>query len=221
MKQHLLRTLFILFLSAILSATASSQTDDSDFQSWNDLQVTIPITKKLDIYTAGTIQFGGNLSNVDNTRFSAGIAVKPVKHFSISPFMTFISRRNRNGNYRYEYRFVLRGGYKFDFEHFSLSHRSQIEYRFRPGTNTWRYRPSITFEKPLPKSFVPGLKLFVTDEPFYDSASGRFSRNRISAGFNKTLNKKTSLDVYFLHQGDNFSSPGSINVIGTALKITI
>lgn len=220
-----MRNLLILILTAaiiVFSPLASTgQTDDSDFQSWNDLQVTVPVTKKLDIYTAATIQFHSNLSKLDNTRFSIGATVKPAKGFSITPFVTFLSDRNSRNNFRYEYRYVLRGVYKHDFEQFSISHRSQIEYRYRPGANTWRYRPSVTVEKKLPKSFVPGLKIFVTEEPFYDSASGRFSRNRISAGVNKSLNKKVSLDLYYLYQGDNNSSPGSVNVLGTGLKVSL
>ncbi|MEK7854658.1 MAG: DUF2490 domain-containing protein, partial [Acidobacteriota bacterium] len=123
--------------------------------------------------------------------------------------------------FRYEYRFTLRGIYRYEFDLLTVAHRSQIEYRYRPGANRWRYRPSITVEKAVPKSVVPGFKVFLTEEPFYDSASGRFSRNRISAGVNKTLNKRSSLDVYFLHQGDNHSRPGSVNVIGTTLKLTL
>jgi hypothetical protein len=215
-------SLAIALLGAVsVTAYAQNVPDDSDFQSWNDLQITAPLAKNLDLYTVTTIQFGGNLSNVDNTRFGAGVTIKPAKGLSITPFVTFISRRNSSGNYRYEYRHTLRGVYKYQFEHFALAHRSQFEYRARPGRNTWRYRPSVTVEKALPKSFVPGLKVFVTEEPFYDSASGWFSRNRISAGVTKSLNKKLSVDVYFLHQGDNFSTPGTINVIGTAFKLAL
>jgi hypothetical protein len=209
----------ITTLSCVLVAQSSS--NDSDFQSWNDLQITVPLTKKLDLYTVTTIQFGGNLTNVDNTRFAAGVTVKPTKRFSITPYLLVLSDRNSNNEFRYEYRFSLRGVYKRQFEHFGLSHRSQLEYRIRPGRNTWRYRPSVTVEKALPERFVRGLKAFVTEEPFYDSASGRFSRNRLSAGVSKKLNEKLSLDIYFLRQGDNFNKPGTVNVLGTAWKLSL
>lgn len=218
--EKLFRIILLSACLALLSVGCKAQ-DDSDFQSWNDLQITVPIAKKFDLYTATTIQFGNNLTNVDNTRFSIGITYKPTKRLAITPFITFLSDRDSRNNFRYEYRYSLRGFYKHQFEHFSVSHRSQFEYRYRPGNNTWRYRPSITLEKALPKSFVPGLKVFLTEEPFYDSASGRFSRNRISAGINKSLNKNLSVDVYFLHQGDNFSHPASINVIGTSFKLAL
>lgn len=208
-------------LVVIAPRISRAQSDDSDFQSWNDLQVTTKLTSKLDLLTTGTVQFHSNLSKLDNTRFAIGVIAKPTKRFSITPFVTFISDRDSHNNFRYEYRLNLRGVYKFSFEHVGISHRSQFEYRFRPGSNTWRYRPSITVERSLPKSFVPGLKLFVTEEPFYDSGSGYFSRNRLSAGINKSVNRKLSLDVYFLHQGDNFSHPSSINVIGTSFKLSL
>ena len=210
---------FVVLLYSV--AGGQSIPDDSDFQSWHDLQITAPITKKLDLYTVTTIQFGGNLSNVDNTRFGAGITFKPVKGLSVTPFITFMSRRNAVGNYRYEYRTTLRGAYKHQFKRFAVGHRSQFEYRFRPGRNSWRYRPSVAVEMPLPEKFIPGLKAFVAEEAFYDSVSDRFSRNRIGGGFMKSLNEKLSLDIYFLHQGDNFSRPGTVNVIGTTLKLAL
>lgn len=212
---------FAVLILAALSTITYSQSDNSDIRSWSDLQITVPITKKIDLYTNATIQFDNNISRIDNTRFAIGVTAKPTKQLSITPFVVFLSDRNSRNQFRYEYRYVLRGVYRWEFEKFALSHRSQIEFRFRPGANTWRYRPSVTFEKPLPKSFVPGLKAFVTEEPFYDSASGRFSRNRFSVGLNKTLNKELSVDVYYLHQGDNASSPGNVNVIGTTLKVKL
>lgn len=208
-------------LAATVAVRSQALLDDTDLQSWNDLQITVPITKKLDLYTVTTIQFHKNLSHVDNVRFGAGVTVKPTKNLSITPFITFLSDRNLLNRFRYEYRSTLRGLYRGDFEHFSVAHRSQIEYRIRPGRNTWRYRPMIYLEAPLPKSFVPGLKVFVAEEPFYDSASGRFSRNRIGAGINKSLNKRLSLDLYFLNQGDNHSRPGTVNVIGSTLKLKL
>lgn len=215
-------TAFIIAILCLFSASVAQNTvDDSDVQSWNDLQVTAPLTKHLELQTVMTIQFSRNLSVVDNTRFGLGVTAKLYKNFSVQPFMTFLSRRNSQNQFRYEYRPAIRAIYRMPFKHFSLSHRSQFEYRIRPGRNTWRYRPSITFEKGLPKKFVPGLKMFVTEEPFYDSASGRFSRNRISAGINKTINKKFSVDLYYLYQGDNFSRPSSINVIGTVWRVKL
>lgn len=223
MRNLLSKILLCTAVSFVFLSAVSGQTvpDDSDFQQWNDLQITHPLTKKLDLFTVTTLRFGGDLTNVNSTRFGVGVTAKPVKHFSVTPFVTFISDRRSNGRLRYEYRFAVRGVYSHQIGPVNISHRSQIEYRIRPGDNTWRYRPSVTVEKKLPESWVRGLRLYVSDEPFYDSASGYFSRNRISGGVIKSLTKKLSLDVYFLHQGDNFTTPGTVNVLGTTVRLSL
>lgn len=208
-----------------LSITAKSQTtavqDNDDLQSWNDVQLTVGLSKKVDLYSAVTMRFGKNVSRLNDGRFAIGLTFKPTGRFSFTPFVTLMRVRNSAGVFGPEYRINLRGIYRFPVKAFGLSHRSLFEYRIRPTGNLWRFRPSVTFEKELPEHLAPGLKFFVTEEPIYDSASGRFSRNRFSVGFNKVLSKNLSLDIYYLRQGDNFSNPGAIDVIGTAWKIKL
>lgn len=217
------RALFIglLFVAtaAMLEAQATTPTDNDDLQSWNDLQLTVALNKKVDFSTALTLRFGKDISRLNDRRIAVGFIFKPTKYLSFQPFYWSIAARNSAGQFRNEHRLNLRAVIKFPVKVLGISHRSWFEYRIRSVGNTWRYRPSITIEKELPKKFVEGLKVFATEEPFYDSASGRFSRNRFSVGFNKTLNKKLSFDIYFLRQGDNFSRPGTVDIIGTALKI--
>ncbi len=217
----LLFSITFLQLSLHIGTALGQVADKPEIQSWNDLQITVPISKSLDLVTVTTVQFGRRLTNVDNSRFSVGLHKKLTDHISVLPFITFLSDRNALGRFRYEYRYSLMAQVRKEVRGFGMSHRSRVEYRFRPGRNTWRYRPSITIEKKLPEKFVPGMKLFFTEEPFYDSASGRFSRNRISAGFNKALTRKFSFDLYYLYQGDNFSRSSSTKVIGTAWKLRL
>jgi len=194
---------------------------EPEIQSWNDLQVSVPLNRTLDLITVTTVQFGKRLTNIDNKRFAIGLDKKISDNLSAASFVTFLSDRNSTGRFRYEYRYSARAVLKGKIKGIGLSHRSQAEYRIRPGQNTWRYRPSITIEKELPEKFIPGMSLFVTEEPFYDSASGRFSRNRISAGIKKKINGKFSFDVYYLYQGDNFSRSSSAKVIGTSWKVSL
>lgn len=215
---------FVLATALILSIGSYSQTpaaDNDDLQLWNDINVTVAVNEKLDLFFPLTFRWTKNLDRFNEGRVGAGIIYNPNKSFSVSPFYSHIRYRNSAGEFKTESRYQLRFVYKFPTKGFGLSHRSQFEYRVRPGANTWRYRPSITIEKELPKKFVSGLKIFATEEPFYDSGSGRFSRNRFSVGFNKTITKKVSFDVYYLRQGDNNSTPGTLDVIGTALKIKL
>lgn len=213
------------FLTVVIliagQSLASAQTNDEDLQSWNDLQITVPINKKFDAVFMATARIGSNISKLVEGRGGGGIVWKINKAFSLSPAYIYIETRNSRGQFHTEHRFVFNGKYKFPVKAFGLSHRSQFEYRVRSSGNNWRYRPSITVEKDLPKSFIPRAKIFVTEEPFYISTTGKFSRNRFSVGINKTINSKFSLDVYYLRQNDGYAHPGDLNVIGTSWKIKL
>lgn len=215
----------ILFVSALISfsmlfADAQIVADEADNQFWSDVQLTVPMTKEFDFYLAGTFRFGKNVTRLNDRRAAVGFTYKPNKSLSFQPFYWNIEARNASGRFRTEHRLNLRVGYRFPFKKFGLSHRSWFEYRLRRPRNSFRYRPSLTFEKDIP-NIIPKSRLFVTEEVFYDSLLKKISRNRFSVGITRTLTKQTSLDVFYLRQNDGFSRPGDLNVLGTSFKFRL
>lgn len=217
MKRLLLLVLFCCLGAA--NAAAQTVADADDYQSWNDVQATVPVNEKFDLFFSGTLRFGSNVSRLNDARLAAGVVYKPSRAWSLSPFYWHIRARNSRGVFQTEHRLNLRVNYRFPFKKFGLSHRSGFEYRIRPGQNSWRYRPSVTVEKELPKKLVSGARVFVTEEVFYDSILKKFSRNRFTVGVGKTLTKKLALDVFYMRQSDNNSRPGNLNVIGTTWRL--
>lgn len=207
----------------LLSASAFSQAvqDDEDFQSWNDVQLNVPLSKTVDYYNKVTMRFGNDISTLRDGRFTVGATWKPTKALSISPFFWYIKARNTAGRFRIENRLNLAVGYRFPIKKFGLTHRSTFERRLRRPVNTWRYRGMMTIEKDIPKTFLSGAKVFLSDEVFYDSATGKFSRNRFSVGVAKTISKRVSLDLYYTRQNDGFSRPGDLNIIWSAWRIRL
>jgi len=211
--------LIVVFSAAPGHAQTATLADDTDIQSWNDIQLTVPMTKHFDFQTQLALRFGNNVSRLNDGRYTVGFIAKPNKSFSINPFYTHVSGRNFLGRFRIEQRLNLRFAYRFPIRSFGLSHRSTFEYRMRRPIKSWRYRPSLTFEKELPKNFIPAAKLFITEEVFYDFLLAKWSRNRFTVGINKTLSKQLSLDIYYMRQNDGFSRPGDLHVFGTIFKI--
>jgi len=211
---------FVLSSFSVLFADAQTVADEDDNQSWNDVQLTVPMTKEFDFYLAGTFRFGKNVTRLNDRRIAVGFIYKPNKSLSFQSFYSNIEARNANGRFRTEHRLNLRVGYRFPFKKFGLSHRSLFEYRLRSPRNSFRHRPSLTFEKDIPK-IIPKSKFFITEEIFYDSLLRKFSRNRLSVGITRTLTKNLSLDIFYLRQNDGFSRPGDLNVIGTSFKIKL
>ncbi len=213
--------IWVLMSFSLLFADAQTVTDDEDIQSWNDLQLTVPMSKKFDFYTTVTMRFGKNVTRLNDGRYAFGFIYKPNKSWTIQPFYWFINVRNSRGQFRHEDRLNLRVGYRFPFKKFGLSHRSTFEYRLRSPENSFRYRPSLTFDRDIPKKIIPKAKFYVTEEVFYDSLLNKFSRNRFTVGITKTLTPKLSLELYYMRQNDGFSRPGDLNVIGTSFKIKL
>lgn len=212
------KLLIALCFGLAAAATVAAQ-DDEDTQSWNDLQVSIPLVQKVDLLLLGTVRVGRNVSSLVEGRIGGGLNFHLTRAMSFSPTYQHIETRNSTGRFRTEHRVSLRGTFKFPTKGFGLSHRSIIELRYRAAGNSWRYRPSLTFEKELPQGLLGRAKLFVTEEPFYVSTTKRFSRNRFSIGVSKPINNHLTLDVYYMRQSDGFSHPGDLNVIGTSWKV--
>lgn len=214
--------LLVISLAFILPASAQPAfSDDTDTQSWNEVQLSIPVHEKVDINLTTTIRIARDLTRFNEGRIGGGIGIKLNDSFSTAAGYNYIESRNAIGRFVTEHRYHVNGVYKFPFKKFGLSHRSQYEYRVRASGNSWRYRPSITIEKKLPESFIKKAKVFVTEEPFYVSTTGKFSRNRFSAGIKKTVNDNFSFDVYYLRQNDGYSRPGDLHVIGISWKFAL
>ena len=207
-------------MTCAFSVCASGQSDP-DVQLWNEVNIAVNLNDKVDLFVPFALRIAKNVSTPTDVRVGLGFTFKATKSLSIMPHHSFIRARDRRGIFQTENRSILRLVYKFPKTFVDISHRSQLELRVRHSGTTWRYRPSITIEKALPERLVEGTKVFVTEEPFYDSASGRFSKNRISGGISKTITERLALAIYYLRQGDNFGSPGTVHVLGTSWKVKL
>lgn len=198
-----------------------SQQPQDDLQSWNDLQLTVPINGKLEFYSALTARFGRNVRPLSDGRAAFGVGWKANKALTVMPFYWFIRARNSNGQFRNEHRVNVRAAVSFPLGQFSGVHRSTYEYRIREPLNSWRYRALLGIGREIPKSIIRGAKWFINDEVFYDSVLDRFSRNRFSAGINKVLSKKLSVDISYMRQNDGFARPGDLHTISTAWRVKV
>ncbi|MBX7174369.1 MAG: DUF2490 domain-containing protein [Pyrinomonadaceae bacterium] len=220
MRKHILIALTVLlWVSLSVKTQTPPLVAQDDIQSWNDVMLTVPLSKQFDFWTSVTMRFGKNISRLNDGRYAIGFIYKPDKHWTIQPFFWSIKMRNSRGQFQNESRLNLRIGYKLPIKSVGLSHRSTFEYRIRNVGNSWRYRPSLTIEKDLPKKTKS--KIYLTDEVFYDSSLAKFSRNRFTIGITRTLTKILSLDLYYMRQNDGFSRPGDLHVIGTSWKFKL
>ena len=209
----------LLALTAILicAGRSSSQTPvpKSDTQSWNDVQLAIPLSKKVDFVIQGTLRIGGNLSKAVDERWGFGFNYKVHKYVTLNELYFHREARAPKGRHEVEERLTLGATLRKPFGKFTLSERNLFERRWRqPQVDAWRYRNAVLLEHP----FKIGKKNFtfaIGDEVFYDRSLHDWVRNRFAVGASHVFNKHLTLYVYGMRQNDGRSRPGDINIIGT------
>lgn len=216
------RSAWACLLLFVLNGFASAQIiDRTDNQFWNEVQVSVPITKDIDFNMLGTLRLGRDISRPVDERIGTGFTFRFGQHVQIAPSYLYIATQPFRNRRVWESRLSLPVTLRFNVEKFRFSDRNMIERRFRnPGITSTRYRNRLQIEHPVgPAKW--GLSLFVADEVFYDWAIDRWVRNRFAVGGTKVFNKHFTQDFYYLRQNDGVSIPGDLNVIGTILRIKL
>lgn len=219
MNPRIYLLIFILCVFQINAFAQNSSADDSDSQFWNEIQLTVPLTKKVDFLTQFQTRLTQNISVFNETRLQFGFNFKPHKSWSLNPFYLSVSSRDSRGLFRVEHRFSLRAGYKLPIKSFDATLRGMGEIRHRAPQNSWRFRPSYLLEKNLPTKTK--LKIFASQEIFYDSIAERFSRHRVTFGINRILHKNLSVDFWFMRQNDGLVRQGNWNVLATTWRVRL
>jgi hypothetical protein len=220
MKQ--LKTLVLIFSATLMCAgTLSSQAPESDTQSWNDIQVTIPLNKKTEFVLLGTVRVGGNLSSFVDEREGIRLNYLAQKYVTLQTLYFHRDARAPHGKHEREERLTLGANFRIPMGKFTLNTRNWFERRWRePQIDAWRYRNRIQLDHPF-KIGKTKFNWLMSDEFFYDWSLHDWVRNRFAAGIGHTFNKHLTLEVYGMRQNDGRSRPGDINIIGTTWRVKL
>lgn len=216
----------LLLIAAILlcagdRALAQTRVPKSDTQSWNDVSLTIPLSKTVDFLLQGTLRIGGNLSHSVDERWGFGFNFKLNKYVTLNELYLHREARPPNGRHEVEERLTLGATLRQPLGKFSLIDRNWFERRWRqPQVDAWRYRNRLQLEHPFTIQKA-NFTWFVSDEVFYDWSVHDWVRNRLAVGASHTFNKHFTGDLYFMRQNDGRSRPGDINVIGTVMRFRL
>jgi hypothetical protein len=221
MKRVWLRTFFLASMLIIVAGSASAQAPKppkKDLQSWNDTQLAIPLSKKVDFVIQGTVRIGDNLTEPVDGRWGVGWVFKPNKYLSFNPFYFHREAKPPNGLLEHEDRLTLGTTVRFPVGKFTLTERNWFERRWRqPQVDAWRYRNAVLIEHPF-KIGKTKFTLAIGDEVFYDWSLRVWVRNRFAVGASHAFNKHFTLYVYGMRQNDGRSRPGDLNIIGSAMR---
>lgn len=220
----LMRLPMLLLIGVLVCAAhvrAQSRVPETDNQSWNDLQITVPMTKEVDFTTQITLRFGDNVTQTADQRWGIGFVFKLNKYLSLNPFYFHREARPPNGRHESEDRATLGGAVRIPVGKFTISDRNWFERRWRqPQVNAWRYRNRLQIEHPFQinkKKFT----WFVSGEVFYDWSLHVWPRDRFSGGVSHPFNKHLTWELYYTRQNDSHTRPGDLNIIWSTWRVKL
>src|ERR1700720_651216 len=207
LKILLLTCATLSFLGA-LSARAQTPIPKADTQSWNDVQLIVPLSKQFDFLVQGTIRIGGNLSTPVDERWGFGFNYKAGKYLTLNELYLHREAKPPHGRQEHEDRLTVGATVRYPIGKSTLSDRNWFERRWRdPQVDAWRYRNRIQLEHPF-KINKAKFTFYVYDEAFYDWSLHAWVRNRAAVGPSHVFNKHFTGELYFQRQNDGRSRPG-------------
>jgi hypothetical protein len=211
----------LTFATSHRSAPAQTRVPKADTQSWNDIQLTVPLNKKFDFLIQGTVRFGGNLTTAVDERWGVGFNYKIHKYVTLNELYFHREAKPPNGRQEHEDRLSFGATLRKPIGKFTLIDRNWFERRWRsPQIEAWRYRNRIQLEHPFTIKKAK-FTFFVSEEPFYDWSLHGWVRNRFGVGASHVFNKHFTGDLYLMRQNDGRSRPGDINIIGTVMRFRL
>jgi Protein of unknown function (DUF2490) len=212
----------LIFGLLLCAAHAAAQVPEKDTQSWNDVQLTIPMTRKVDFLIQGTLRVGDNLTSPVDERWGVAFNYKFNKYLTLG--QSFFSRNARAPHARIrerEDRLTLGAMLQKPIGKFTLSDRNAFERRWRaPQVDAWRYRNRVRLEHPFQIDKTK-FTWFISDEVFYDWSLHDWVRNRAAIGAYHAFNKHFTLELYYMRQNDGRSRPGDLHIIGTQWRFKL
>lgn len=217
--------LFTRFLSAQRSKDAGM---------WATLSVQHTLTKKINFVVDQELRLKENFQRINLFYTNIGIDYKLNKFIKVSPTYRAIQKKLLDGFYSNRHRLMLDVTIKKKHNKITLSERVryQIEvqdlYTSKKGKLAEQFlRFKTDFKYSLADKFTPYISCELRyqirsprgDGPVYDN---NFHRIRNVLGLEYQLNKKNSVNLYYLIQTEfNISTPESIYILGLAYTVEI
>ena len=208
-------------------AQARPPVPEEDTQLWNDLQVAVPVTKRVDFNLFATFRFGRDVTHLVDRRTGAAFSYRAGRFFKqpddfltvLGGYLNVITRPGE-GRRQHENRLNLAVILRFPVGKVGLSDRNLFERRLRFPLDSTRYRNRLQIDYPA-KLKDGQFGVFASEEVFYDWSFNDWVRNRVSVGVSRRFNKNFAGELYYMRQNDGRSRPGDLHVIGLTYRVRL
>jgi|GEM_PF-327748 len=160
-RVRILAALGVMLLASVYCRDASGQAATPtppppvprhDTQQWNDVQLIVPMTSKVDFVLLGTLRLGRNLIRPVDERIGISFSINPTKSVSLVPSYLHIERQPSAGRGFFEDRAAFTATFKAN-KYVSLAPSFlYIKRNFSVGQNDVEKRPSLAMTFTLPRS---------------------------------------------------------------------
>lgn len=224
----------VLFCNLLLVILPCSAQQSNDAGMWATFTLQHSFTKKINLVIDQEFRLKENYQRVNLFYTNIGIDYKLNKFIKISPTYRTVQKKRLDGTYSFRHRLMLDVTLKKKFQKITLSERIryQIEvqdlYTSKKGKLAEQF---LRFKTDLKYAVNEKLTPYVSCELRYQIRSPRgdgpqfdkgFHRIRNVLGLEYQINKKNSVNLYYLIQSEyNISTPESIYILGIGYSLTI
>jgi hypothetical protein len=220
-----LSILIACLVQAEATAQASNVTSSStrtDFQDWNELDVSAKLAEEIDLTWVSRERIGDNLKQ-PSTYYSTGVDVNIAvsNHLTLTPSYYYFDRLTAAENRQTGQVPILAATLADIWGRWKISDRGRLAGVLVNGSaHYWvlQNRPRVDYRL---GSEPEGASVFLWDEVSYYSIYHSWTRNRLAAGTRIAVGKRCAVDLYYLRQDDSRSHTREINAIGTTLELRI
>ena len=215
--QKKILTLFVFVVTIPLYMSAHAF-EDGDLQLWNTDSLETKLNKSLKVKVEEELRFGDDVSELYYTHTDGGLTYGVNKNLDLGVNYRQIFEKKK-GEWKEESRPHANATLKFTWEDFKFSVRNRLEMRIREGQkDVWRCREKFTVVAPWKWTSFE-FQPYVADEMDIDFEGKKFTRNRLSAGFQFKLVENLKSDVFYMWQSSKTDDDWlDYNVIGIKLK---
>jgi Protein of unknown function (DUF2490) len=214
--------IWFLFPEARAQASQSPANPDTDFQSWNELDIKTRIGHSLDVNWIARLRLSSTISNPADYLFGADWNLSLNRHLILTPSWYYFGSRSSSGVMKIGQSPVLGFTPMLLRRRWNLSDRNRFCGRF--GSNgigpSWDYRNRPQVEYQLTEDAHP-TSIFVWNEETYYSSYRGWTRNRLSAGIRRTLQKGFMADFYYQREDDQIGTPKHINTAAVLIEMRL
>ena len=227
------KSIFFFLCAFILMMPCHAQ-QSNDAGMWATFTVQHALSKKINLVIDEELRLKENYQRINLFYTNIGIDYKLNKFIKISPTYRSIQKKRLEGTYSYRHRLMLDVTLKKKFKKFALSERIRYQAEVQDFNTSKKGKLAEQFLRlktdlkyPVSDRITPYFSCELRyqihaprgDGPNYDRG---FHRIRNVLGVEYELNKKNSVNLYYLYQTEfNISTPETIYIFGIAYTLTI